>query len=199
MKFKFVSPVDAKLFGCTKQVWQGQLDANPENTSSSYYSATLDFLDRCVNGNAMCADGGGCVCAVVEDGNEFASALIVVTHARTVQASSFLTMMQMVVQPDLDLADREPSTGELAWLTAEAVVGCLGLTYEQYPCNQLKIRAAFPLDREFLTSIETLMIGKKGFTENFEVSAHGSWLVVTKKSAPVVSLTGLRDAAVSTT
>ena len=181
LNFSFESHVGSELFARTKAEWQGQLDANPENTSATYYEAGLDFLERTVDGKTMTGDGGGCVCAISENGNSYASALIVVSHARAKTPAAFLKMLNVYVQPNLNLADSNPNMAELAWITATAITGCLGLTYEAFPSEQLKIHAAFPLDQQFLASVTTLMLREKDFSANFIVSINGTWLVVTKK------------------
>ena len=45
------------------------------------------------SGEVFGADGGGCVCAVRENGNAYASALIVVSHARALTNDAFLKML----------------------------------------------------------------------------------------------------------
>lgn len=182
MNFNFESPVGSELFERTRTEWNAQLLANSGNTSDTYYNAGLEFLARTVDGKTLTADGGGCVCAIIENGNDYASALIIVSHARSKTPGAFLKMLHVYVQPNLNLADTDPSTAELAWITATAITGCLDLTYTDFPSKELKIHAAFPLNKEFLASVTTLMLGQKDFSNNFEVNIHGAWLVVTKRA-----------------
>lgn len=183
MNFNFVPSVDRYLFNTTRGAWQAQLEEFSENTSQTFYSAGLEYLERAINayGGVFSPDGGGCVCAVIEDGNEHASALIVVSHARARSDDAFLKMLNVYVQPSLNLADVSPNLAELAWIAATSIIGCLGMTYEQYPSRQLKIHTGVPLDKEFLTAVTTAMLGNKDFEENYEVDGHGTWIVVTKK------------------
>lgn len=182
MDFAFVESVDQHLFDRTRGAWDAQLKANPENTSEPLYAANLAYVERVIKGEVLTADGGGCVCAVMENGNEFASALIVVSHAKAKSDNPHLKMLNLYVQPDLNLADSEPNYVELAWIASTAIIGCIGLTYEAYPSKELKIYSAFPLDREFLTRLSTAMMTDRNLSENFEVSMHGNWLVVSKKA-----------------
>lgn len=179
VKFSFVPKVDAALLNVTKGAWTQQVKDHPESASESYYEARLDHLERSVDGKTLTADGGGCVCAVVEDGNEHASALITVSHA---PGKSFLKMLEVTVEPKLNLADREPNVSELAWIAAELIVGCLGLTYEDFPSRELRIYTTFPLDHDFLTAVMTAMFKDSELASAFEVRAQGRWLVVSKKA-----------------
>ena len=180
MNFRFVANVDATLFSTTKGAWTQQIKDHAENVSETYYEARLDHLDKSVQGQTLTADGGGCVCAVIEDGEDFAAALITVSHA---PGKSFLKMLDVTVQPRLNLADAEPNIGELAWIAAELITGCLGLTYREFPSKELRIYTSFPLDSEFLTAVTTAMMRDKEFSSLFTVSTHGGgWLVVSKKA-----------------
>ena len=92
-------------------------------------------------------------------------------------------MLDVTVQPRLNLADTEPNIGELAWIAAELITGCLGLTYKEFPSKELRIYTSFPLDSGFLTAVTTAMMRDKEFSNLFTVSTHGgSWLVVSKKA-----------------
>lgn len=180
MKFSFVAKVDSALFNTTKGAWTQQVKDHPESVSETYYEARLDHLGKTVDGQTLTSDGGGCVCAVIEDGEDFAAALITVSHA---SSRSFLKMLDVTVQPRLNLADTEPNIGELAWIAAELITGCLGLTYKEFPSKELRIYTSFPLDNEFLTAVTTAMMRDKEFSNLFTVSTHGgSWLVVSKKA-----------------
>lgn len=181
MNFEFVPTVTQQLFDVTRGAWESQLAENPENTSETYYAAGLAYLQRAVSGEVFGADGGGCVCAVRENGNAYASGLIVVSHAKARTNDAYLKMLDVYVQPTLNLADAEPNYAELAWIAATAIVGGLGLTNERYPSKQLKIHSVFPLDKEFLTAVTTAMMREREFSANYEVSFHANWLVVTKK------------------
>lgn len=189
MKFSFVENVDKALFDTTKGAWIQQVEDHPESVSETYYEARLDHLEKTVEGKALTSDGGGCVCAVVEDSADYAAALITVSHA---PGKSFLKMLDVTIQPRLNLADAEPNIGELAWIAAELITGCLGLTYTQFPSKELRIYTSFPLDSDFLTAVTTAMLRDKEFSRLFTVSTHGgSWLVVSKKdSAEGVSSLG---------
>lgn len=180
MNFTFVPKVDAALFNTTKGAWTQQIQDNPESVSQAYYEARLDYLERAVDGKTHTADGGGGVCAVIEDGGDVAAALITVAHA---PGKSSLKMLDVTVQPRLNLADSEPNIPELAWIAAELITGCLDLTYREYPSKELKIYTTFPLDKKFMTAVTTAMMRNAEFSKLFDVSTHGgSWLVVTKKA-----------------
>jgi len=181
MKFGFVSPVDKALFDRTHGAWSQQLAENPANTSSTYYGAGLDYCRRVVSGEKVFADGGGCLCAVVEEGRDTATALLIVSHAKAQSDEPFLKMLDVYVQPNLNLANAEPNYPELAWIAATAIVGCLGLTYKDFPSRQLKVHTAFPLDRDFMVSLMAVFFTQKDWAENYEVNMHGSWLVLDKK------------------
>lgn len=182
MKFNFVSPVDKGLFDRTYGAWTQQLSENTENTSATYYAAGLDYCSRTIDGRTLTADGGGCLCAVVETDKDTAAALLVVSHARAKSDKAFLKMLDVYVQPNLNLADVEPNYSELAWIAATAIVGCLGLTYDDYPSHQLKLHTAFPLDKAFMTAVTAVIFGQGELAEHYEVSQHGNWLVLTKKA-----------------
>jgi hypothetical protein len=183
MKFKFVSPVDTALFEATKIAWQKQLEDNLGNISAPYYEAGLAYCELVAAGKSAFADGSGCLCAVVEDDNQSASALLVVSHAKPKSDNAFLKMLDVFVQPNLNLADTEPKYPELAWIAAVAIIGCLGLTYADYPSRQLKMHTAFPLDNAFMIGLTTAIFrDDSNWAENYELSAHGSWVVLTKKA-----------------
>lgn len=92
-------------------------------------------------------------------------------------------MLEIYVQPDLNLADQEPKYAELGWIAATAIIGCLGLTYDKYPADQLKLHTQVPLDNEFMASITTVLFGVDGLLDMFTVSHQGSWIKVTKSDA----------------
>lgn len=181
MNFQFVPDIDQQLFDVTRGAWQSQLSENPENTSEAYYTAGLTFLQTVIGGGAFGADNKGCVCAVVEDGNSFAAALIVVSHAKAKTTDAYLKMLDVYVQPTLNLADAGPNYAELAWIASTAIIGGLGLTYETFPSKQLKIHTVFPLDKGFFIAITTAMMQQREFAANYDVSYHANWLVVNKK------------------
>ena len=182
MKFAFVSPVDQGLLDRTKAAWSQQLTENSENTSATYYAAGLDYCERTLDGKTLASDGGGCLCAVVEKGKDTAAALLVVSHAKAMGDKAFLKMLDVYVQPNLNLADTEPNYSELAWIAAMAIVGCLGLTYDEYPSQQLKLHTAFPLDKAFMSAVTAVIFGQGELAEHYEVTHHGNWLVLTKKA-----------------
>lgn len=181
MKFTFVPHVDRDLLERTKGAWSQQLSENPENASATYYDAALDYCGRTVDGKTLTADGGGCLCAVVENGRDSAAALLVVSHAKARSDKAFLKMLDVYVQPNLNLADSEPNYSELAWIAATAIIGCLGLTYDDFPSHQLKLHTAFPLDTAFMSAITAVIFGQGELAEHYEVSHQSNWLVVTKK------------------
>lgn len=88
----------------------------------------------------------------------------------------------MYVQPDLNLADSGPNYAALAWIAAESVIGCLDLTYDQYPAEQLKIHTAFPLNNEFMAALAAAIFTTDGVAEHYGVSTQGNFLVVSKKN-----------------
>lgn len=178
MPFTFVEKVDLELLQRTRGAWIAQLDSNPESTSSTYYQAGLDFCERAVNEEVVMQHGGGCVCAVVEEGAEYASGLFVVSHAK---AKSEVRMLEVYVQPDLNLADAEPSYERLGWIAATAIVGIVDLTYHTYPSQQIKLHTAFPLDKAFMIAVTTAIFGKGETGQGFEVTSQGNWILVSKK------------------
>lgn len=182
MRFNFVSRVDRELFDRTKVAWLAQLEENPENTSTTYYGAGLDYCQRTVNNEVETGDSPGCLCAVVEDGRESAVALLVISHARARSESAYLKMLDIYVQPTLNLADTEPNYSELAWVAATAIVGCLELTYEDFPSQQLKVYTTLPLDKEFMSAIATAVFGQGEMADHYDLKSHGNWLVLTKKA-----------------
>jgi len=183
MKYQFVDHVKAELFDVTKGAWLAQIDAHSENVSATYYNAALEYTERTVHGDLKTADAGGCVCAVVEEGSEYAAALLVVTHAK---AKSEVRMLDVYVQPSLNLADApQPSYAALAWIAATAIVGCLHLTYERFPSRQLKIHTAIPLDAQFMSGVATAILGVDSLSHLYDVTSHGNWLMVTKKEGQV--------------
>ena len=177
MKFKFINNVDAELFNSTQGAWTSQVAEHSAETSATFYTAALEYCGRIVNGGVT-TDGGGCVCAVVDAGDVFASALLVVSHAK---GQGNLKMLNVYVQPSLNLADSTPDRVQLAWIAATAIVGCLDLTYGKYPSEQLKMHTTFPLDKSFMTAVATAVFADDRFSSMFDVESHGNWLVVTKK------------------
>ncbi|WP_188238692.1 hypothetical protein [Stenotrophomonas maltophilia] len=182
MKYKFVDNVTPAMFDVTKGAWLAQMEANAENVSEPYYNAALEYTERTAHGQLKMTDAGGCLCAVVEEGSEFASALLIVTHAKP---KSEVRMMNVYVQPSLNLANVEkPDYAALAWIAATAIVGCLQLTYDRFPAKQLKIHTAIPLDAEFMSNvITTILLGMDSLSNLYDVSSHGNWLMVTKKDS----------------
>lgn len=174
MKYEFVSKVDQHLFDKTVGAWQSQLEANSENVSESHYSAALEFCARIVGGQS---GGDGRVCAVKTDDVQYASALVVVTHAKN---RNEVRMLNLYVQPDLNLADTTPNYAALAWIAASVMVGCLDLTYEALPARQLKLYTAFPLDREFMSALGAAIFINDELKKHYSVDSQGNWLVVAK-------------------
>jgi len=181
VKFDFVSRVDRDLFDRTRADWEAQIAANPASTSRTTYTAWLDFFDRELNGQANLGDGDGCLCAVVERQSGKAVALLSVVHARAKSDSPYLKMLDLHVQPELNLSDAEPNYDELAWVAAHAIVGCLDLTYAEFPSQQLKLLTAVPLDKEFMGKIATAIFGQGEIAQHYELGRHGNWIVVTKR------------------
>lgn len=175
-QYVFNEKVDQQLLDATARAWEGEIAANPTNLSSSYYESRLTQAKQALDGHGF-ADGGGTLCAVVKDGSDHAAALIVVTYAN----GQHLKMLDVTVRPALDAADQTPNIADLAWIAATAIVGCLDLTYRTYPCPELKVRASWPLDKEFVTGVTTVMAGIEEFAALFEVKVHGNWIVLTKR------------------
>ena len=175
MNFEFIKAVDAEFFQRTKAAWLEQILANQDSANATHYDARLAHLEKTVTGDMLTSDGGGCVCAVVENGNDYASALVVISHAK----DHFLKMMDITVQPTLDLAETEPNIHELAWIAATAITGSLTLTYTEYPSRELRIYTTFPLDSDFLASVATALFRNE--IPHFGVTKRGNWLVVSKK------------------
>lgn len=176
LPYSFNGNAGKDLFDATALAWRNEIALNPANLSSSYYEGRLKQCEQAVNGQGF-ADGGGALCAVVKDGSDHADAFIVVTYAN----GQHLKMLDVTVRPSLDAADREPNVGDLAWIAATAIIGCLGMTYHQYPCPELKVRASWPLDKEFLTAITTALLADEQFAAIYDVNTHGNWIVVKKK------------------
>lgn len=182
MRFKFVKGVDLDLFNATQAVWQEQLSTRAADTSASFYEAHLGYFERIVRGEVEMGDGDGCVAAVVEDGKEHATALVDVAHARSRTPNPSLKLLNVVVQPSLNTADEEPSIADLSVIAATVILGCLEMTLNQYPSRELKIRSTFPLDKEFLGGIMASFAERSPeFVTFFEVSFHGSWLIVRRR------------------
>lgn len=175
-KYKFVDKVEDTLFHATEAVWRDQITRDPENTSSSFYDSCLEHCSGAVS-EKIFSDGRGCLSAVEVDGDEYASALIVMAYAKNKDS---LRMLNVYVRPDLNAANRDPNIPALAWIAATAILGCLGMTYKEYPCSELKLLAHWPLDAEFLTAITTALQGDPEFQKLFTVQFHGSWIVLTK-------------------
>jgi hypothetical protein len=175
MTYSFNSKVDEDLFQRTSEQWRALIDADPENMSSTYYDAILQHCRSAISGKTF-GNGKGALCAVVAKGSTIASAFVIVTSIPNKQ----LRMLDVTVAPDLNAANREPERSELAWIAATAIVGCLEMTYAEFPCRELKLHAGWPLDRDFLTAITTAMKGNSNFGSLFEVSSHGNWILLTK-------------------
>lgn len=177
MKLNFVERLDRKAFDITQGAWLAQIEENKQNVSEAYYAAGLEYCSRVVEGDARVA-GDGCVCALVEEGCAYASALIVVLHAR---ARDEVRMLDLYVQPSLNLADQGPNTAALAWIAARVLIDCLNMTYATYPAETLKLHTAFPLNREFMAAVTTVIFASADISAHYDVSSQGNWLVVKKK------------------
>jgi len=183
----FVEDVDLERFEKIKAEWAAIIEANPGNVSEAHYSNGLEYCEKTVNKQVTYSGSdGGCVCAVIKGGETFA--LVVITHAKKLSTSPNLKMLDMYVRPDLNLADRDPDYGVLAWVAGVAIVGCLELTYSKYLSEELKILTAFPLDSEFLTAVTAATFGRGDYAELYTVSSHANWLVVKKKPVPTVAV-----------
>lgn len=175
MSYKFIDKVDSHLFDTTAGAWKHQLEANAENVSEAYYAAGLEFCGRIVRGEID--NGAGCVCAVVLEGADYASALVVVNHAKV---RNEVRMLELYVQPELNLADTDPDYPALAWIAATAMIGCLELTYDKFPAKQLKLHTAFPLDKPFMSAIGAAIFSYGEHKKHYNVTNQGNWLVVEK-------------------
>lgn len=187
MKYKFVEVVDQALLSATDAAWRAQIAANPTNNNAPFYDARLAHFQATATGNNFGADGKGRLCAVREvadpqveraPGVSPADALIVVSYV----PAQHLKMLDVTVCPNLNAANSEPDFAALAWISATAIMGCLRLTYQAYPCDELKVYANWPLDKQFLSAITTVMVGDPVFGAMFTVSSHGNWVVLTKKA-----------------
>lgn len=176
LPYRFEGTAKKDLFDATAQAWRGEIALNATNLSSSYYEGRLKQCEQALNGEGF-ADGGGKLCAVIKDGSDHADAFIVVTYAN----GQHLKMLDVTVRPSLDAADQEPNVFELAWIAATAIIGCLGMTYREFPCPELKVRASWPLDKEFLTAVTAALVADEQFAAIYDVNTHGNWIVVKKK------------------
>lgn len=166
--------MEPAFFEATATQWHQEINANSTNTSHSYYDSRLTQCRSALRGEGF-ADGGGTLCAVVVDGATVADAFIVVAYVRNVH----LRMLDVTVRPTLDAADKAPDIYALAWIAATAIVGCLDMITNEFPCTELKIHAGLPLDKQLLTAIGTALVGEPTFA-GYTISSQGNWLVVHK-------------------
>lgn len=186
MKYEFNEAVDQPLLDATDAEWRAQVSADPGNNSAPFYDARLAHFQATANGTNFGTDGKGRLCAVREEGQAAAVALIVVSYVQ----ARHLKMLDVTVCPNLNAANRDPDLPALAWISATAIIGCLRLTYATYPCDELKVYANWPLDKEFLSAITTAMVRDPQFGSMFAVSSHGNWVVLTKKPLPPPAAAG---------
>lgn len=174
MGFKFEKQIDQTTFDESAAAWRQQLANNPDNTSETYYEGVLNNCLGAVTGDTF-AGGKGSLCGVIDKETGIAAAFIICTYIK----NKHVKMLNAYVAPALNVANNEPKVDDLAWIAACSIVGCLELTYKDYPCNQLKVLTNWPLDREFMTAVTTALMVNKEFGALYEVSYHGNWIVLT--------------------
>jgi len=173
-KFTF-REVDNACLDLTHEAWMSFIQSNEENVSSRTYEAFLASSRKSIPGNAPQGDSPTALYGVFSDGAAVASALVTLVHARPKSQNPWLKLMDVYVEPSLDVAQAEPNVGQLAWIAATAVTGALALTYDVMGAKELKIWANVPMTKEFVTAVSTAL-----FDGAFVVGSHGNWLIVTR-------------------
>lgn len=176
MKLTF-QEVDTDCLAKTKLEWDGQVASNPSSASGGTYSAQFAYWTRLIDGSAPRGDSPGAIYGVFRDGaHPKACALMNLIYAQAKSPKARLKLLELFVEPNLNLSDAEPEWQELAWIAATVVVGAIDLTFNTYKCKQLKIWANIPMTQNFLAGVTTLLLP----SEHFKVSVHGNWMVVNR-------------------
>lgn len=182
MDFNFTSQITQAQYTDIKRDWLAKLEANQGNVSTSFYLARLEYCEHIVNGVGH--QGNSRLCAVIDENGQ-AAAMLVATHGKAGTKDAMLKMMELSVQPELNLESSTMQEKELneilATISAEAIIGCLGMTYDEFPANELKIYTDLPLSVEFLSKVLSILAEEPVFAQSFTLYGHGKWLVVKKK------------------
>lgn len=178
MKYDLV-PVDSDLLDRTEAGWLEQIEAHPGELP---YARFLQFIDwsRGQIGGAPTAGRGRSYCyALVKDDQPTAAvALVSVSYARPETRSPWLKVLEMRLEPRLDvLADDEDvdedNLIELSIVLGEILLGSFKLAHDEFPSKELKVYGEQPATKQFMEGIAT-NLRKDGL----KAKAHGNWLIL---------------------
>jgi hypothetical protein len=172
-EFKQISADELEV---AKTEWMHYVEEHIEDVSLSFYEGCFASCGLHVDGNGA-GDGRTAIYGVVPHDGGTPYALVSLAYARPQSPDAWLKVLSIYVEPSLNVAVEEPDISKLAWIAATAIVGSIGLTYNEMPAKELKVWANVPMTKEFLTAVSTAT----RLTDNFDISSHGNWLVIRKR------------------
>lgn len=165
--------IDEKILADTITEWRKQIADSSGDLLATRYERILDWAQKHVDGNR---DENTYVYALVHNNSpNVACALLDLSHAQPRSNAPWLKVLDITVEPRLDVNDT-PDIATLSAIAAAAIVETLELTFKEHPSTQLKVYGDSPLTKDFLEGIAGAMAPKL----NISVSGHRKWLVIDK-------------------
>lgn len=172
--------LDEKRLDEVSEDWLSQADSHPSEVLRFDYEAVLAQMRRTITHM-----DGASACGVYDDERDTMPALLVLQHAREGFEDSWLKMLQIYLEPELDAAvwSETADLGRLGEIVTAAALGGWEATFETYPSSELKIRGRDTLALEFLSGV--LADNEKLSERHVIVRTHGRWVILQPpESAP---------------
>lgn len=169
---------DRIIFGETQAVWNRQLNELVGSLPRAHHEGILGWVEKHLN------DPGpySYAYALIRENEAYACAVLDVSYAH-VPGNSWLKMLQVCTEPRIDasVASGDEGIKELSHVAANALVNVFGLTYEEHPCNCLKVYGRTPLTVEFLEGVAGNLPQLEGF--GLRVYSQAGWLIFDKSGS----------------
>ena len=168
---------NAGTFTATSKEWDQQLQALIGSLPVAHHKGILAWVEKHLVQDR--ADPNTYAYALMRKGQPYACAVLEVSYAK-IPGDSWLKVLQVHTEPKLDasIAAGDEVITELSAIAAYSLVSVLGLTYQQYPCNRLKVYGRTPLTVEFLEGVAGNLTQLEGL--KLKIYAQAGWLIFDK-------------------
>jgi hypothetical protein len=187
MELEFL-PLSKAILDETKNKWVSLIGEDTDYNPVGYYQF-LDFSEAKLN-NTTSAPDSHCY-AVLNKGEEYATALFSLTHALPQSPEPWVKVLDMRTSPCLDLRVPE-SIGDSIFDRREMIgkvipfglINILKLTYSTHLANKLKIWGNKQVDLDLFKIFKDLLSSDAELNHTdlgFEFDTYSNWLEINKK------------------
>ena len=177
-----MGPLEGDVAEATEKHWLEQMEdfTEPEDiVLLSNYERLLDWTLKHTNGK-----DDGLVYGLVNPDRGYAQAIVELTHARPHSNSPWLKLLDIHLEPRLDVDNREEINSEyykevFAVLTATITLS-LGKTFNDHPARQLKVYGRTSEMRGLFDAFVAISNEENIPVPNLRVKRQGRWLVFDK-------------------